>query len=942
MAFFRDILPIYPNLPHQLPPTSSFNVLLIGQDYGSRVVIETAERVWTAVAKILFGAAPKQPHLAVYALMDPGLNLGLQRAASGHLAIPAANANVIADALDGMFVGDGSGEEWRASQVWPKYGKAGAGMGGLVAIFARGVGLDPGELYELETSDRYPIPVVGVRVDASPHWANVLARGIAQKFASLFDEFELAGPDAATPPDEYRPMSRNLFFTSPEVRDKIAAIKAGQSNESLAVVAGEAAELWHTRFSASTPIELHVGDDPSPPVTAAQRRDGRIGLIEGGGVFRRNVFRSAPDCLMRRMPLAEGLTVPTHLAVQAPAQFCTVCADLLNRKMGEKSEILARPALTLNNQRLQFDRVNWRQRARKVVSAAETIVRSNLGRHPPTWSLKLEVGGPSGFEIVDLELLGRSDALADFTSKPMKRIQFTGLAVTVTPPQGTDQRIALALSEAFANATRPPVLELTTDGGAQHEYDFGAKLTLSWSKNPWIYEVALSLVLRAPNNDIDPGHAVMACKIFPQLAFRYFRADSVTKDSAFPVVKTFEGTIACTVDNAVPTSAEPILEPLGLGELASGILGGALFADTNTTDYDSRFDFNIAAAATAGSQTLARAFAEAPAFTLKDAFWREGRKLARAVETIVVPVPDTRTFGGGAARYEYLIRRSVPVLPLWSWVFDYTKSNLSQTTQFVGVYSPGDADPAARTKGQMFRNMQYRWPPPGTTDDTNNYTAQFMKYPRQGDYDNLHLHPVPADEDMVEAPFCADGCLHFHWRWGVLAGPGPDPYSFLGWGDGRRGRGGHTTLGAPLIPPNQHLDVEAVRGTDPGVFDFLYKVTVNAPAMDQRQVLFEQGVGFAFSYEGTLRPIEFVRLAVVVNAVHGLLFKVTLDELLTKRFFQPFEYDVAVRKLFHGIYHQLQFYHVDVDRMLQEHVQQIPEGNRVDPTRPGSVMPEKL
>jgi hypothetical protein len=290
------------------------------------------------------------------------------------------------------------------------------------------------------------------------------------------------------------------------------------------------------------------------------------------------------------------------------------------------------------------------------------------------------------------------------------------------------------------------------------------------------------------------------------------------------------------------------------------------------------------------------------------------------------------------------------VLPAWSWIFDYVRPDSQFERPIVGVYSPIDPEPDG-TKGKQSREIDYYWPPAGTfnwpppkiSDGTDKYRMKIKKFARQGFYDNIHIHPTEATPHFTEAPFCSDLCMHCHWRWGVLAIPGPDPYSFLGWGDGTPGGGGHTAVGGPLIPPNQHLDIDVKRDVNvPGAIGLGYQVRVMKPSPNQTQVLFEQGVAFSFSYTGSLRPIDIVRFAVAMNVVDGPDFDSVLDRLIDEQKNKPDVFDADVRNIFHEIYAQLQFYHMSVDDMKAVGVQQIPDGRVPDPTQPNSKPPEEL
>jgi len=278
------------------------------------------------------------------------------------------------------------------------------------------------------------------------------------------------------------------------------------------------------------------------------------------------------------------------------------------------------------------------------------------------------------------------------------------------------------------------------------------------------------------------------------------------------------------------------------------------------------------------------------------------------------------------------------VLPAWSWIFDYARGDAAQNFSIVGAYCP--TDPADGTKGQQPREMQYKWPPAGSFQGNNDYRLTIKKFERQGFYDNIHIHPSEEDPHFIEAPFCADVCMHIHWRWGVLAGPGPDPYTFFGWGNGKRGRGGHTKLGGPLIPPNQHLDIDVTRNGQ-GAIGVGYRVRVSRPAPNQTQVLFEQGAAFAFSYTGILRPVDIVRFCAAMNVV-GVNFQSVLSRLNNEQKNNPDAFDADVRTLFHEIYEQLQYFDQEIDDVINIGLQQIPDGRLPDASVSGSIPPEEL
>jgi hypothetical protein len=279
-----------------------------------------------------------------------------------------------------------------------------------------------------------------------------------------------------------------------------------------------------------------------------------------------------------------------------------------------------------------------------------------------------------------------------------------------------------------------------------------------------------------------------------------------------------------------------------------------------------------------------------------------GMPMAADPRTVANLFADTNHLGKGDRRIETFPTASATkeafVGNRWGMVFDYFKPDLQVDTEFVGAYGP--ADPKATQARQGV------WTSPDG-DPARPFTI--AKRPRQGAYDNLHMHwnmgpdPVNPSAIMVHAPGCGEACVHIHWRWGTLAGTGllrnlalagdaalgtltslplpvaqaiqryviPNPPEmFRGWSEGGVWSDSEPfeEVGAPLIPPNQHLEVavthpdtqratpfgrvvppnSAPKPLDPRRKAVWYTVSIANAAEGQRQVIFEQGGDFAHTY----------------------------------------------------------------------------------------------
>ncbi len=143
-----------------------------------------------------------------------------------------------------------------------------------------------------------------------------------------------------------------------------------------------------------------------------------------------------------------------------------------------------------------------------------------------------------------------------------------------------------------------------------------------------------------------------------------------------------------------------------------------------------------------------------------------------------------------------------PPIPIWSNFFDYYELNPGIGQEFCFV------DPKKTTKrtisGAIKRESTFHL---GTMYQAS---SPFIKLPRQGEFDNIHIAPRMrfsnettglVINDIAMAPFCIHDCLHTHTRWGL---PGPSVRPFNKGFDGRKP---YAAEGAPLVPANQTVFV---------------------------------------------------------------------------------------------------------------------------------------
>ena len=319
----------------------------------------------------------------------------------------------------------------------------------------------------------------------------------------------------------------------------------------------------------------------------------------------------------------------------------------------------------------------------------------------------------------------------------------------------------------------------------------------------------MSIVFRDVFNDFDPGGAVNALKCYPQLSLRYRRPATPGKGK-LARVEYLKGAIELVPNNVIPTSMASTL-PGHWMHMATGKQSVSLFTDSNSSGWDSEWDWNKRSGTEfAGGilDDLQNIFGSGPGHPplpdlgLWTADWKSGR-LLQGVDLGSITSPAT--LAPPTARRLSLFKGQ-PGLPHWSWLFDYVHTEVSGTRTLIGCYSSKDtaaggkqASAARETPSEcpLAADVQYL---PGSSNAKGPFTRTISKRPRQGYFDNVHIHPDMGQDTqgraIISAPFCGDLCCHLHWRWGLVSLVGSQTaHNFMGWGNGRLDQGAHTAKG---------------------------------------------------------------------------------------------------------------------------------------------------
>jgi hypothetical protein len=661
----------------------------------------------------------------------------------------------------------------------------------------------------------------GLEVEATSHpyivatttdgnWHQVVARAIAYRLG-LGDEFELED-------------SGGKSFLKPTLRDGLI-INVTYPNLLYAetVSTGPPTPLdlkWYDELRESEQrkplsVRAHTGSGPDYTDYAPVSGGPEIQLVEGGASYRTKVYRSAPDCLLRRRiggHLSTGLSLKKR-----ELQFCTICRRYLRGIITGQRMHAVSWLKPVSKQALVYDQIKW-QSVQKIDKKADfPVVLPSIplltwgGKKSPgamyatepIWSFILEAGASvGGLRISDLKLAGQP--LLDSGKAPgediARLVEFRDLGVTF----GDGSTVKFDVARAFADGRAR--LEYASRGKLAGDDRFlhGVKLTLEDDFGGICrVSVAMSLVLRAPDNDIDPVGMVDAVKLYPQIAMTWFKGLQQR-------VKAFRCCIRMVLNN--------YHDPDRRGNVLS------FFTDSNTSTEDGR----------------ERGTLPAPFPNWSFMFDHHRPHVTTNIEVTGVYGP------GGDAQWEERYANS-------------------RTREYIW--------PEVQTRTPPFAITLTKLPRQGAYD--NFHTHGWMDEVHGGGAHSGGGHGGMSGQPMVHAPFCAEACFHLHWRWSPFAASAAvSPHRFYGWGNTRNSRFAHTIAGAPLIPPNQHLRLAMTHPSADRVDGYLpgknvvgpanvavggtalpalekamwYTVDISEPNPDEPQVVMEQGIGQAFAY----------------------------------------------------------------------------------------------
>jgi hypothetical protein len=519
-------------------------------------------------------------------------------------------------------------------------------------------------------------------------------------------------------------------------------------------------------------------------------------LHEGGGGYRRDFYRTAPDCIMRRrLPHEYTGAGPDPVALgSAPADlvFCPACEAHLEPMLRDSA---SRRPISFDRQRNKFEQIRWgnARRGESFASVLDSPTSHSVDARPANCAagkhyfvFDMELSNADG--LIFTNIFNDRDAAGSIPSvhRPIaEELRFRDLRVRTVSPDGTSRIRGIDLASAAASGRVETFYgtdgKLEQDGLWHHGFLYRAVVNIDDEVEVTVEQ---SVCFRGPANDFDPTMTVVAIKVYPELCFSYRSLDGVT------VVDRFHG---CVWQNVDPKS-EPMMHPEGgehhhpssIPENPDGIFT-SWFAEING---------------------------------LRNRSWIMGR---------------TRQF---MSPRQLLF---APPVAFYSGIFAYWQTQEDAVPRpDPDIVPPADAERAqtemeviavrhvAQARRDRPTEAVYKWRGRDTilTSGTTDHYVLVTRETREGQYDNVHNHgwmgvsrnPGSATSpEMVRrmAPVCGQACIHLHVRWLV----GGDvlnainnvsvfsPFAYWGWGDDPLTAAPHSVQASPLVPPNQRVRI---------------------------------------------------------------------------------------------------------------------------------------
>lgn len=626
--------------------------------------------------------------------------------------------------------------------------------------------------------------------------AQVLARALCLT-AGLVDEFE--GPDVipANPEIKYiNDMVPNVLLTS--------TIPSGVPGPDF---------KWYnymTPAEQASPLVVIPHPNPGNPNLVLESKPVNtlnFDLHMGAANSVNNALRVGADSLLRRRIGESSLPVKDHPIEVGPVSNIALRSQITGLFTAQDK------VRKYHDQATKYDQSSWSQwektadKTQILNKASEDcdVTLSDLGPNSdPYWTYKATANGTDGFYLEDI-IVKWTKFNNLYEQKVLKKLEFIDLSIHWDDLSVT----TIDLGQDLNDIGNGMVYGKLDSGETDSNWGFqrGIKLVIvrtitsngTTSGDPlWKYTLEISVCFRDVFNDFEPGGALNAMKLFPEISFAWEPIQNWPHK-----VTHFYGDVKLTANPSSP----------------------------HHNPNHSYFSF----------------------FTDSDNPFPKNASAPQRPDIVPVePGASLLIVANNIVKLYY---------PTWSYLFDYVDTNIDTATEQLMVYGSGSAFPPPNRIRYMdypggYPNSGDVWtisksPRQGAYDNIHTHGDMGMHQPPNAS--------VPRIMAPFCLQYCVH--MHWRWgvEAATLAKLpfGPDEKDFFGWS----AEESLAVKGAPMIPLNQELRIK-VEDTSYGTSIspdkdkvIHYKIDVDHPEPQMRHVIFENGFSIAYEEHSNIENI---------------------------------------------------------------------------------------
>lgn len=153
----------------------------------------------------------------------------------------------------------------------------------------------------------------------------------------------------------------------------------------------------------------------------------RVELWEGGGGFEKDVYRSAEFCLMNSTVGGPNKVENAH------DHFCPVCTNYITNLLSRTNNNVFDGPVTLLNQPLKFDEVNWVNKT-IYIENSNININQNFNNQPINvateyWTFNLESNSSIGIRLSNIKVKNQQRPEVRITEEVMEFIEFENIKI---------------------------------------------------------------------------------------------------------------------------------------------------------------------------------------------------------------------------------------------------------------------------------------------------------------------------------------------------------------------------------------------------------------------------------------------------------------------------------------------------------------------------------